>query len=109
MEEHKESDRLKVAAFFSDVCRNTGKVSFKITYTNTDGNRDIDQRFQDFCFKYANNEYLQGINKLLDIAKAYQDRVAMENYMKMLEQRIIVLENKGVEIKKEDKKETKTF
>lgn len=111
--EHKPSNRLEIAEFFSEASRGAGKVSFKITYTNTDGNRDIDQRFLDFCFKNANNEYLMGIKLLLDSYDRLKDRIAMEAYMKMLELRIIDLEDKinkdspQKELWKEDKKENK--
>jgi hypothetical protein len=89
-----DSDRLKVAQFFSDISRNAGKVSFKITYTNTDGNREIDQRFQDFCFRHTNNEYLAGISKLLDCFKAFEDKTALEVFAMSIESRVKALEEK---------------
>lgn len=114
-EEHKPSYRLEVAEFFSNASRGAGKVSFKITYTNTEGNRLIDQRFQDFCFKNSNNEYLAGIGLLLEHYDRLLDRTAMENYLKMLELRIIELEDRVLKeqgnqdkLFKEDKK-VKTF
>lgn len=106
MEKEMDSDRTKVAQFFSDNCRNTTKVVFKISYTGTDGNIDIDKRFQAFCYQYANNEYLAGIGKLLDAYEMYSDRTAMENYLKFLEKRIILLEEKISE-KSEPKEEKK--
>lgn len=116
MDEHKFSSRLEAAEFFSNISKNSGKVSFKITYTDTTGNRDIDQRFLDFCFHNSNNEYLAGIGLLLEYYDRLKDRTAMENYLKMLELRIIELEDKvlkendnQVKLHKEDKKETKFF
>lgn len=116
MEEHKQSNRLDAAEFFSNISKGAGKVSFKITYTNTDGNRSIDQRFQDFCFRESNNEYLAGIGLLLSYYDRLMDRTAMENYLKLLELRIIELEDRvlketdnQVKLYKEDKKETKFF
>ena len=112
----KPSNRLELAKFFGDTSLSAGKISFKITYTNTEGNRDIDQRFLDFCYKHSNNEYLAGIGLLLESYSRLQDRMMMENYLKMLELRIIDLEQK-IESKpepqkdlwKDDKKEVKTF
>lgn len=104
MDEEK-NDRVQVAQFFSDNCRNAPKVSFKVSYTATDGNIDIDKRFLSFCYQYSNNEFLAGIGKLLDAFEFYKDRVAMENYLKFLETRILELEdkiNKPVEKKTEE-------
>jgi hypothetical protein len=114
--EQKQCNRLETAEFFSNVSRGAGKVSFKITYTNTEGNRAIDQKFQDFCFKQSNNEYLAGIALLLSYYDRLVDRTAMENYLKLLELRIIDLEdrvfketNNQEKLLKEDKKVIKTF
>lgn len=116
MEEKQHSNRMEAAEFFSNVSKGAGKVSFKITYTNTDGNRSIDQRFQDFCFRESNNEYLAGIGLLLEYRDRLLDRTAMENYLKMLELRIIELEDRvlkeqsnQVKLHKEDKGNIKTF
>lgn len=104
-----DSNRTQVAQFFSDNCRNTTKVAFKISYTATEGNVDIDKKFQEFCYQYANNEYLAGIGKLLDAYTAYQDKRAFEAYLKFIEQRMSAIEAK-LEPKEEKKEEgVKTF
>ena len=101
--EEKIDMRTEIAKSLSDISRNTGKVSFKVTYTSLKGNVDIDKRFQDFCFNYANNEYLAGIGKLLDYYEAYKDRARIENYLSMVEQRLQLLEEQVN--KKEEKEE----
>lgn len=111
MEETKDTLN-KTVQFFSDNCRNAPRVSFKVSYTATKGNTDIYERFQEFCYLYSNNEYLAGIDKLLDAFNAHKDKSAMENYLKFLEQRIIEVETKMQELKvekKEEVKEIKTF
>jgi hypothetical protein len=115
-ESQKQSNRLETAEFFSNISRGAGKVSFKITYTDTEGNRLIDQRFQDFCFKQSNNEYLAGIALLLSYYDRLLDRTAMENYLKLLELRVIELEDRVLKeqgnqakLLKEDKGNIKTF
>jgi hypothetical protein len=114
--EQKQCNRLETAEFFSNISRGAGKVSFKITYTDTEGNRSIDRKFQDFCFKQSNNEYLAGIALLLASYDRLIDRTAMENYLKLLELRIIELEDRVLKennnqdkLFKEDKKVIKTF
>jgi hypothetical protein len=92
MVDEKLDTRTEIAKSLSDISRNTGKVSFKVTYTSTPGNIEIDKRFQDFCFVYANNEYLAGISKLLDCFDSYKDRARMENYLAILEKRLHFLE-----------------
>ena len=105
--------RVEAASFFSDVCRNAPKVVFRIVYTGTDGNIDVDKRFQDFCFKYANNEYLQGISLLLRVFEHYQELSAIDAYVNQIEQRLILLDERVVKLeagpKIEKKTELKTF
>jgi len=99
-------DRTDIAKALSDISRNTGKISFKVTYTSTDGNTAIDKRFQDFCFNYCNNEYLAGISKLLDYYEAYKDRARIESYLAIVEHRLQLLEdqvnNKNLKEEKEE-------
>jgi len=108
-----KNDRTDIAKALSDISRNTGKVSFKITYTSTDGNTVIDKRFQDFCFNFANNEYLAGIGKLLDYYEAYKDRARIENYLAIVEHRLQLLEEqvnkKEKEVEENDEPIIKTF
>lgn len=108
------TDRTELAKFLSDVSRNSGKVSFKITYTSTDGNLAIDRAFQKFCALYSNNEYLAGIGLLLEVFEHYQDIKSMEEYMRSIDERLKVIEekvNSGKEITVMEtvNKERKTF
>lgn len=106
----KENVRTEIAQTFSDISRNTGKVSFKITYTATEGNIGVDKRFQDFCFNYANNEYLAGISKLLDYYEMLKDKQRIENYLGIVEQRLQALEHKDKEeVETNDSPIIKTF
>jgi hypothetical protein len=93
MEVKEINDRVELAKFLSDVNRNTGKVSFKITYTSTDGNLDIDRKFQKFCAQHSNNEYLAGIGLLLEVFEHYKDIRSMESYMKSIDDRLRVIED----------------
>lgn len=107
MIEEKNMDMSDLAKELSEVSRKAGKVSFKITFTATPGNIEIQKRFQQFCFDQANNEYLMGIGKLLDYA-------AFLGYLVELEQRVEALERGKVvssEVSKEDDsvKKVKTF
>jgi len=67
-EEYEEKTTNDLVKYFSDVSRNSGKVTFKITYTATPGNILIHKAFQKYAFDEANNEYLAAIGKLLDNA-----------------------------------------
>ena len=111
-----EIGRVELSKKLSDISRNSGKVTFKITYTNTEGNSEIDKSFQEFCYKYANNEYLAGLSLLLKSFKHYQELGAMDAVFKTLDQRVTLLEEfidkvkKGVEEEKEEvESEEKTF
>lgn len=88
----------------NDISRNTGKISFKVTYTATEGNMEIHKAFQEFCFDKANNEYLAGIGKLLECA-AFMDylldiNARLDNLEKMIVQKTT---EPVVETKKEEK------
>ena len=107
-------DRISVAKAFSEVCRSSGKTMFPISYTVTEGNLKIDKDFQEFCFRNANNEYLQGIALLLNIAKHYEDIKGLEEYMSQIDNRLSLIEDKLKSVKddvqekdKEVKKENK--
>lgn len=105
-------DRTEIAKSFSEISRNAPKTTFKITYTATDGNVIIDKEFQEFCFKYANNEYLQGIAVLLHSWKHYKELGALNEYVSILDSRITKLEEKvndKVEEPVKEDKELKTF
>jgi hypothetical protein len=108
-------DRISVAKAFSEVCRSSGKTMFPVTYTVTEGNLQIDKDFQEFCFKYANNEYLAGISLLLNIAKHYEDIKGLEDYMSQIDGRLMLIEeqlkgaNDGVQKEEVKKDKTKTF
>lgn len=110
-------DRTEVAKYFSDICRNSGKVSFKVTYTATEGNILVDKEFQEFCFKYANNEYLSGISLLLNTYKHYEELKNITEYLEELDGRLSIIEGKiggNDALWKEEKevekiKEIKTF
>jgi hypothetical protein len=101
--------------FMADRRVYDGNVVFTVAYSDTEGNRNIDSRFVEFCKAYSDNKYLLGIQMLLDAFERLKDRVSMENYVKMLELRIIDLESSVVkdtpqkELFKEDKGERKTF
>lgn len=88
------NNRTEVAKALSDMSRNTGKVTFKITYTATEGNVNIDKAFQDFCFKYSNNEYLAGLGMLLEVFDHYRDLKSLESYINLLEERLERVEDK---------------
>lgn len=113
-----EENRTDVAKYFSDICRNSGKVSFKVTYTATEGNILVDKEFQEFCFKNANNEYLSGISLLLASYKHYEELKGITDYLEELDSRITIIESKlgdNNAMQKEEKeikekpKEIKTF
>ena len=108
-----EMDRTEIAKSFSDLSRNSPKTTFKITYTATDGNVIIDREFQQFCFDYANNEYLQGIAILLQSWKHYKELGALNEYVSIVDARVTKLEEEFEKSKlpiehKVEKKE-KTF
>lgn len=72
-------DRTELAKHLSDVSRNTPRVSFKISYTATDGNLRIDKSFQEFCHYYANNEYLAGIGILMEAFYFYKQMASLND------------------------------
>lgn len=88
------TDRVDVAKVFSDNSRNAGRVTFKVTYTATDGNLAIDKRFQEFCNIHSNNEYLQGINLLLNTFEHYNEVLVLSDLINGLIERIDILEQK---------------
>ena len=98
-----EFDTVEAAKFFSDISRNSGKISFRILYTGTDGNISIHKEFQKFCFEESNNEYLQGIKVLLDAYNHLKNLQGIEEYLSILEDRIEALEKANIEVKKEKK------
>lgn len=100
MVEEKKMTVDELSKSLSEISRNTGKRSFKISYTATDGNTKIHESFQRFCFERANNEYLAGIGKLLELSEVFQ-------YLIHLDERISLLENSIVnkEVAKEEPKE----
>jgi hypothetical protein len=109
--ETNEMDRTEVSKYFSDISRNAGKVVFRITYTATPGNIEIDKQFQEFCFKHANNEYLVGLQLLLKAFKHYDDVVSLSAMIDGLAVRVESLEKKGDKdgLQTATKEEVKTF
>lgn len=89
------TDRTELAKVLSDISRNSGKVTFKITYTATNGNLDIDKAFQKYCSKFSNNEYLAGIGLLLQAWEHYKDVRSLEVYLQSIDSRLKVLEDKA--------------
>ncbi|RLG33407.1 hypothetical protein DRN98_03995 [Methanosarcinales archaeon] len=69
----------------SDISRNTGKRTFKIGYTATEGNMSIHKCFQQYCFDKSNNEYLAGIGKLLDAASNIEILKTFDERLRVLE------------------------
>jgi hypothetical protein len=107
-------DRMEVAKSFSEISRNAPRTTFKITYTATDGNVIVDKEFQQFCFDYANNEYLQGIALLLKSWRHYRELGALNEYIQAVGSRVEKLEDdvealKNPVPKVEVKDELKTF
>jgi len=106
MEENKQQRVMDLARELSDISKNTGRVSFKVSYTATDGNLKIHEDFQRFAFAKANNEYLAAVGKLLEYQKIFE-------YLVDLDERLSKLEAQDVVPKEEDKKEVddeiKTF
>ena len=103
-----EMDRVEVAKSFSDISRNSPKTTFKVTYTATEGNIIIDKEFQQFCFDYANNEYLQGITLLLQSWRHYKELGALNEYVSIVDARVSKLEE-DFEKSKLPKEEVKKF
>lgn len=103
-------DRIEIAQSFSDISRNSGRTAFKVTYTATEGNLEIDKEFQEFCFKYANNEYLQGIKLLLQYFKHYKELYALNDYVAVIDARLTDVEDKlSGKTEEPERKEKKTF
>lgn len=108
-EKYVRCDRIEVAKQFSEICRNSGKTMFPVSYTVTEGNLQIDREFQEFCFKHSNNEYLAGIAILLKIAKHYEDIKSLEATLSEIDSRLRLIEQKISGKEPEEKKEINTF
>jgi hypothetical protein len=97
---------MDVAKGLSEASKNAGRYKFLITFTATEGNLKVLQKFQRFSYDNCNNEYLVAINKLLDYVDIF-------NYLKSLDSRISILEEEILELKagkveiKEEQKEVK--
>lgn len=108
-------NRLDIVKSFSDMSRNAGTTTFKISYTSTEGNLDIDKRFQEYCAEYANNEYLVGIGKLLDTFEHYKHLSALDTALLQLSlvvgelQSSIEKLNEAPVVKKEEGEKNATF
>jgi hypothetical protein len=99
------SDRTELAKHLSDMSRNTPRVSFKVSYTATDGNLRIDKSFQEFCHYYANNEYLAGIGILMEAFYYYKQMATLNDKVELL-----AVHMDDLKASLEDKpKEKKTF
>jgi hypothetical protein len=96
------TDRVDLAKHLSDISRNTPRVSFKISYTATDGNLRTDKSFQEFCHYYANNEYLAGIGLLMEAFYFYKQMASLNDKVELIDQKINdlkeSLENKPKEL-----------
>lgn len=103
------TNRTELAKFLSDISRNSGKVSFVVTYHGTEGNVAIDKEFQKFCAEHSNNEYLQGIKLLLGMFNHYQELRALDEVVADLEDRITALEAKPKEQTEEKEDKPKFF
>jgi len=96
----------------STISRNTGKRSFKITYTATEGNMQIHNCFQQFCFDKSNNEYLAGIGKLLDATSNMEVLKSFDERLRVVEAILVQKIDTKAEIKEEKEEEDegpKTF
>jgi hypothetical protein len=103
-------DMLKVAKELSAMTSGAGKVGFAITYTATRGNLNTHERFQKYCFENSNNEYLQGIKSLLDLAEVFDYFASFVEELDKVKLRLEALEN-GVQERETQGKgqEVKTF
>ncbi len=108
MTETQSMDRTEIGKYFSDISRNSGKITFKITYTATEGNIGIDKRFQEFCFRHANNEYLAGLGLLLKVFQHYSELSSLGDAIEALDKRVTFLEEEPVK-EEEPKKGPATF
>lgn len=96
----------------AEVSRGSDRVGFAITYSSTEGNVEIHERFQRFCAERANNEYLAGIGKLLDYAEFMIAWLNHEERLQSLEKaefKNVKVEPSAEEKKDEGKKELKTI
>lgn len=67
--------------------KNIGTVAFHIKYAAIPGNREIHKQFADFCYKHANNNYLNGISILLKYKTIF-------DWLERIEDRIYEVETK---------------
>ena len=99
---------------FNSISKNAGVVSFKVKYTATPGNREIHKEFAEFCFDFSNNNYLEGISKLMD-NKKFSDRFERnEDRLSVVEMKLeglrdLVLEQPKPEEKTTTEEKGKTF
>ena len=97
--------------------KNAGTVVFKVKYTAIPSNREIHKAFAKFCFEEANNNYLNGISKLLiyksifEVFERFEDRLSKAEYnLEQLRDFILSKENENEDNgKKESSEKTKTF
>ncbi|HEY9702087.1 MAG TPA: hypothetical protein V6C58_06560 [Allocoleopsis sp.] len=93
---------MDVAKNFSEVSKNAGRYKFLITFTATEGNIKILQKFQKYAFDNANNEYLVAINKLLDYAEIMEYFKSIEHRVALLESELDVLKEKSKIVESND-------
>lgn len=87
----------------SEISKGTERVGFAITYSSTQGNLDIHERFLNFCADKSNNEYLAGIGKLLDYSEFMMAWLDHEKRLQALEQTDVKKIVTTEEVKKEEK------
>jgi len=104
MDGKEEVSIFDLANELSDVCKKSPKISFRISYTATNGNKDIHKAFLSYAHDKANNEYLAAIGKLLEVADTFYYLKALESQLAELNVRVAALEAKPVEVKDESKK-----
>ena len=106
MEEKEKMNIIDFANELSSVCKNKPKISFRVSYTATDGNTEIHKAFLQFAHDKSNNEYLAAIGKLLETADIFYYLRLLESEIMEIKLKLAFLEKQEVkqEVKEEEKK-----
>ena len=96
---------VQITKELSDYYKTSDRVGFAVTYTSTEGNLDVHERFVRFCAQNANNEYLLGISKLLEYAEFVTLLLDIDRRLQVLEKGSVkpVVEETKVIVDKEVK------
>lgn len=108
MEEEK-MDVVDLANELSSICKNSPRISFRISYTATEGNKAIHKAFLQYSHEKANNEYLAAIGKLMETADIFYYLRLLEQEIAEIKEKVLLLESSKQVIVDDTEEKKKTI